>query len=251
MHLPGWHLQTASADLNLGCLSAKVVLAQPDRGLVDFRVDGRELPGLQALGPHCGDSGAWPDDSLECYQRGADLVAAFRPSSWPVRVDTLWRAAAGATASGVRGVVDLVISVHTDLLEIRPELAVRSLIPAIEGLRLTGGAGATSPPSWQAAAMPLVAEPGAGPGCLLFRLPDVELSYAEMVHPADFQQSDVRRAEGTASIEVLHRLFAVRLEKGVILRARVRGIFVDRANDIGRVLDCYREFAEAEPPLGT
>ena len=228
-------------------------MSQPDRGLIDVRADGHEIPGSELLGLRCRvkDAGLG-GELLECYQRGRDLIASYcQTPQRPVRVDALWRATAAAIAPGVRGVVDLVVSVHTEVLESCPELAVRSAIPSLEVLRLKHAGETQSPPTWDSASVPSAVNPAAGPGCLLFRLAHTDLSYAEMVHPVDFQRSELSRLAGTATIEVLHRLFAVRLEKGVILRARVRGVFVDRADDASRVLECYRAFASAEPPLGT
>jgi hypothetical protein len=41
------------------------------------------------------------------------------------------------------------------------------------------------------------------------------------------------------------------LEKGVILRARRRGVFVPRANDNEAAARCYEAFAKSPPPLTT
>ena len=48
-----------------------------------------------------------------------------------------------------------------------------------------------------------------------------------------------------------HRLFAERLEKGVILRSRIRGLFVPRDHDTELAQSEYRRFAASEPPLTT
>ena len=48
-----------------------------------------------------------------------------------------------------------------------------------------------------------------------------------MVHPADFAGSELTQAEAPGGqVAIRHRLFVQRLEKGVLLRARVRGMFV-------------------------
>jgi hypothetical protein len=74
------------------------------------------------------------------------------------------------------------------------------------------------------------------------------VTYVEMVHPLDFVSSEFT---ATASNEVEHstRLFRGPLEKGVILRSRLRGVIVPRSGDVSAAIACYREFAASEPPL--
>jgi hypothetical protein len=52
-------------------------------------------------------------------------------------------------------------------------------------------------------------------------------------------------------IVVRHSLFAERLEKGVILRARLLAAFVDRERERAELAALYREFAASDPPLTT
>jgi hypothetical protein len=96
----------------------------------------------------------------------------------------------------------------------------------------------------------LVMEPASGPGCLVFRLSGLSLSYIEMVHPADFRHDELMPGPARGALRLEHRLFPQTLEKGVILRARVRGAFVPRADDLRIAAESYRAFASAEPPLG-
>ena len=104
---------------------------------------------------------------------------------------------------------------------------------------------------------PVVADPstelalGEGPGCLLFRRRDTEISYVEMIHPADFQRDALSvGTETTGPVLLRHRLFRQSLEKGVILRARLRGIFCATENDTSIAAEAYHAFAATEPPLG-
>ncbi len=253
MPAPTWNLRDRFGRCELDRWSAAIDLLRPDRGLTDLQSESRRLFDTEMLGL------AGPDalrdqkaDLVECYQRGPDLIAAYRESpEWPVRVDAMWRAAARAQGVTVLAAVDLIVSVRTELLESWPELAVRSSIPSREILRLVSADSAQFAPFPNIGAMPLLVCSDSGPGCLLFRLPDAGLSYGEMVHPADFQRSHLKRPAGeTSPIEVRHRLFAERLEKGVILRARVRAVWVEAADDTRQVAGCYAAFASAEPPLG-
>jgi hypothetical protein len=72
-----------------------------------------------------------------------------------------------------------------------------------------------------------------------------------MVQPADGRES---RWEGWLAgadyrFELRHDLFAQRLEKGVILRARVLGILLDRADDKAAVLAHWNSFLREPLPL--
>jgi hypothetical protein len=190
---------------------------------------------------------------LENYVRGADLVVAYEQSGpQSVRVDALWRATAPVAADVFLAAVDLVVSVRTDVLDSRPELPVQSMVPAGEVLQLQS----LDPVGWTALPLPPAAPvtigPDSGTGCVLFRLPGSDLSYVEMVHPADFQYDELRRDEfGGHAVHIAHRLFRTSLEKGVILCARVRGIFLKRRGDTECAGQCYAAFAGADPPLGT
>jgi hypothetical protein len=252
MPAPTWDLRERSARCTLDRWSAMIDLLRPDRGLTDLLAAGNRLAGGEWLGL------GWPaaegnqeGELVDGYQRGADLVAAYRKPSAPVRVDAMWRVVPWREAAAVLAVVDLIVSVRTELLKSWPELAVRSSVPSREILRLVSADSGQFAPVPNIGAVPLVVNCDTGPGCLVFRFPDMGLSYGEMVHPADFQRSQLKRpAARDASVEVRHRLFAERLEKGVILRARVRGVWVDGAEDTREVAACYAAFAAAEPPLG-
>jgi hypothetical protein len=266
MTSPTWILDQQYARLQLDRVSARLALGHPDRGLFDLRLAAWELAGAQLLGLDFPSSAEGEvRNPLECYQRGRDLVAAYSESaSWPVRVDILWRAVSPANIPGVLFGVDAIVSVRTALLDSWPELAVRSRLPATQVLRLTGVETARFEPCDGGSCPQLVLKAGGGPCCLVFRMPEAPFSYAEMTPPADFQGACVvplsekcekteesGKSESPAIVEVRHRLFAERLEKGVILRARVRGVVVDRTEDLRSACACYSAFAAADPPLGT
>jgi hypothetical protein len=226
--------------------------SRPDRGLTGLQAAGHRLAGEWLGLDWPAAEGDQHGELVDVYHRGTDLVAAYRESAArPVRVDAMWRVVPWPNATAVVAVADLIVSVRTELLESRPELTVRSSIPSREILRLASTDSGQFAPVPNVATVPLVVNRDAGPGCLVFRFPEIGLSYGEMVHPADFERSNLKRATAhDAAIEVRHRLFAERLEKGVILRARVRGVWVDGAEDTRQVAACYAAFAAAEPPLG-
>jgi hypothetical protein len=77
-------------------------------------------------------------------------------------------------------------------------------------------------------------------------------SYVEMVHPHDA----ARRVTETAKPAALghttrYGLFGHDLERGVVLRARLRGLWITSETPEREALDRYDEFLREPPPLGT
>ncbi len=254
MTTPTWELDHERACLRLERLSARLATARPDRGLYDVRVETHAIGEAQLLGlafPSLAEGEA--RCSLECHQRGRDLIAAYpESSSWPVCVDIIWRAMSPTEAPDVLAGVDVIVSVRTALLDSWPELAVRSRLAAAEVLRLADVETTQFESCGGVPGPQLVLDAAAGPCLFVFRMSDSPFSYAEMTHPADFQGTVLApAAESPAIVETRHRLFAERLEKGVILRGRVRGVVVNRARDLQIAAACYAAFAAADPPLGT
>jgi hypothetical protein len=254
MHGPAWQLKGQSARLQCDRLEATVDLLRPAEGLVGICWAAGRLSGAQVLGIvipwlPTGDARS----CIECYVRGTDLRAAYeQPASQPLRVDACWRLLRPKPSEEYVVALELVVSVRADLPDSRPELAVQSELSSSETLRLvdaeTFGYKRLAPPPQ----VPMDMQPEDGPGCLLFRLAGKELSYAEMVHPADYRRSELLgRAEDGGTMRVSHPLFDQRLEKGVILRARVRGLFLPCEADTRIAAACYTAFAVAEPPLST
>jgi hypothetical protein len=87
----------------------------------------------------------------------------------------------------------------------------------------------------------------------LFRLPGRQYSYAEMVFPGDQRRSTWEGwLHGTDyRLQLRHELFDPRLEKGVILRAQVLGLVLDRANDKAATAAHWASFLRDELPLTT
>jgi hypothetical protein len=80
---------------------------------------------------------------------------------------------------------------------------------------------------------------------VLYRPAGERWSYAEMSQPHDCVRIVAQAARQRTTVSF--GLFGLDLEKGVILRGRIRGLFIPRANDTRH---CLRQFARfmAEPP---
>jgi hypothetical protein len=189
------------------------------------------------------------------------LIAVYRESSdWPVALHALWRVltaegrlskASSEDPARFVAALEVTLSVWTERLETQPGLCVCGRFPAGDALFLSDPGTARFEPGKPFGPPPTATGSAEGPGCVLFRPRPGDWSYAEMVHPADFGGSELLQDDAAGGQLVLrHRLFARRLEKGVLLRTRARGVFLQRENDTVVAAAQYRAFASAEPPLG-
>jgi hypothetical protein len=208
---------------------------------------------------------------LDAYCRGSDLIATYGPSDlFPFRYQAYWRHQR-AIYPGALAAVELVVSIQTQLLDTQPRLTVSSLLPASACWRIPSVQPA--PQVGQKIAGPPAAAqlftPAGGIGCFRFQLAPGMPDYVEMVHPVDFQATTLdahgpagNGPAGTAPLgtglavtgpatRLCHQLFGGRLEKGVILRSRVLGLFLPRAAASGMIAEAYRTLAAEALPLTT
>ncbi len=250
-----WHAANNSVRLELARFSASVQPLAPSEGLSDVRIDGEPRPDLRLLGvelPSARSPSAAPQ--VEHYTRGGDLIATYH--DWPapaMRSQVYWRAASHDLAGAIAA-IEWVVSVQTSLLDSCPQLSARSAVSASEVLRLVDVERGTftRATTMATAGQPDVDAPSQ-PHCYLFRLTDGRTSYAEMVMPTDSQTSQCQCGSpgNPSDVQLTHHLFADRLEKGVILRARVLGVFVDRAGDQAAIARHYADFLAEKLPLTT
>ncbi len=241
------------------CLQLERFLAvvdptNPAGGLQQVRVDGQVIAGFHPLAPELPPTPASESAAdIDRYVRGGDLVVTYNDRPAPqMRTQIYWRTTAH-DRKGAISTVELVASVQTSLLDSCPQFAIRSQLLAGEAFRLTDAETGTFtsivPPSNEA-------DPDSTPGapqCYLFRLPGRQYSYAEMIQPADAQSSSWDGwLHGTEfRLQLRHELFANRLEKGVILRARMLGVLVDRRDDKATVARHWLSFLSEDLPLTT
>jgi hypothetical protein len=77
-----------------------------------------------------------------------------------------------------------------------------------------------------------------------------------MVHPDDVARRMIEAAEQPAGLDhraltTCYGLLGHDIERGVVLRARLRGMWIADANLDEATKSAYREFLEQPPPLGT
>jgi hypothetical protein len=246
-----WTLEGQFARLHLAGLAATIDCSRPASGLGQLCVDREPVGGACLL---AFDS-AW--ESLGAIVPGADhccrsdelMVGGAPGPDRPAGIDARWRGVP-PEGPGEFGAIELILSLWTELWEVQPDLRVRSRLPVAEVLRLVD-MGSSRFDAWPwPDGPPRAAGVEQGPDCLLFRLDGGRFSYAEMVHPADCQGSElVAAGRSPPAVEVRHRMRVGRLEKGVLLRTRVRGAFLRREGDTRLVSALYAAFAAADPPL--
>ncbi len=247
MASPLWQLDGFQAHASLGGgIAGSIDLLEPASGLSLRTAHGQcvtafalELPAVTA---------ERADSMLDAWARGADLVATYAERlPLHTRGQVYFRAHRCDSASASTPILELIASAQTSLLDSEPGVIVRSRVPAREALLLSDlASGNVSridlPPSGE----PVLQTTGIA--CFLFPLAQEDITYVEMIHPADFSGCSLRRLK-TGEIELATPLFRGRLEKGVILRSRLRALFLNKAGDTAIASKCFSEFAASDPPL--
>lgn len=231
-----WKLDANQALLKVGPLTAAVDLAAPRHGVHQMTLDAQPLIDGELLGVEIEPVKSVLVDS---YVRGGDLVAVYADTpSKAMTTQVYWRAALLEIRAAVCPAIDLEISVQTSLLETRPKLRTRSRLPAGDVAPF-----GTCPPAQSR-------DDELFPHCIVFHTPHWKASYVELVHPTAAEASEINERNARTS-EITHRLFDCELEKGVILRARMRGLFVPHDGEIQLAADAYLQFIDQPPPLTT
>jgi hypothetical protein len=226
-----WTLNGTTAQFDDGTLRGRIDLLAPLRGLRVLTYRGVAVESGSVLGVDLGKVAADDLSLPETYARVDDLVATYRQSeSRPYRLQAYWRRV--AIGDGQVTGLELQVSINTSLLDTHPSVEVTTQIsgadtPAGESrAAATGGrpyATLRSPGGW---------------------------TYFEAVHPADKRiVCDASTMENAG--EQRHVLFGEFLEKGVIVRARIRAAFFP-ANTTDAELDsAYDDFVNEPLPLTT
>ena len=217
-----WELKGGFARLALGDLSATLELSRPEAGCQDVQFRGEKLDLSQwlAVSP-ASQSRVIVED---VFTRGGDLVATYAETpEWPIRWQVYWRVLLGEALGPALAGLELIVSAQTSLLDCSPALVAQT--------RLSGPSSLISRDE----------------GGIISRLSAAELSYLELIHPADHRGTDIQSTGEQVTLR--HPLFLKSLEKGVILRARLRGLLVraSAAETAGDV--CARLFRDSPTPL--
>ena len=228
-----WQLNGHKARFCTPEFETLVNVAEPWNGLTNCLYRGEVFAAAGLLQADVRELVAEQLAVSETYIRGCDLVATYTPSRQrPVRVQIYWRARVSQEipAAGM----EMILSAQTDLLDSNPQVHARSTFQPGQLLGWN---------AQQAACVP-ECEPS---NLYLYRPASGKVSYCEMLHSTDFSQVALSHTPP----QLTWSLFPERLEKGVIRRARLAGMFVPRDSDQAASLAAYHAFEAAPLPLTT
>jgi hypothetical protein len=257
-----WRLEGRTATLALGPLRAITRLDAAIPGLAEVTVSGQPVEFGQILGIVVPNSDSSPNRLVDAYVRGNDLVATYvEDTQRTLRWQVYWRACSDQFPMALAA-VEAIVSVQTDLLDSHPTLNLLSGLPFCCGSiwrEIAPDRIEFEPVKPDTPA--LTASAKHGWSCFGVALPGSNRTYVELVHPDDFlgssffQQADWP-AEGMPKKEpdrtmIFHRLFDDRLEKGVIRRSRVLGLFLPERPAGAQIAELKGTFAAEPLPLTT
>jgi hypothetical protein len=183
----------------------------------------------------------------DAYVRQHDLVADYALRLLGLKLRVYWTATCDPASPDVV-VLALTASLRTDLLDVEPTVHCHSTLPAQAVERLDE--------SLAAHQVALASEPtevsASDTLALLFSCTG-DVVYAEIPHPTDVPRSSITGAgDSGKAVTITHDLFTERLEKGVIVRARILGLILPRdATTADRIGQRYQTFTTMPPPLET
>jgi hypothetical protein len=199
-----------------------------------------------------GESSEECQQPADYFQRQRDLVVTYAATAArPMRVQVYWRRVPDNTV-GVRpatllAAAELQVSVQTDAMDIVPRVLTLSQFRIANRTQPWLESNAFLPPGG-ADENQLFSLSRPGGGCLMHCSLASDRHYVEMVHPEDYQETQCHVASD-GSLRISHQLLAGRLEKGVIVRARVRGLLLRGPIDGERLAGAFATFTSAAPPL--
>lgn len=244
-----WRIDQTQASLSVSGLSARVNLQQPDLGIADLVWQGKPVAGARILQVRRPRSDAG-QHLVDAYVRGTDLIAVYETRlSGAVSTQLYWRYVEHVDLC-LAG-FELIVSVQTELLDDDPGVALVSELPCSELFQAAKG-DATSLVRVPVPETTEANEPcrRTGVGLFLYGFGKLPGGYLEMMHPADFDHVEFESGPNPKTLRSRFKLFEERLEKGVIRRARVRGLFGLNPGDGETVAgECYRRLVASESPL--
>jgi hypothetical protein len=231
-----------SAAIDLGCLG---------RGVGKLSVAGESLPVVDCLGivERCQDTAVdsdWSARIEDAYVRHRDLIVIYGEcSTSPLRVQVYWRLLDDEQCCGAAAGFDLIVSVNTSRLGIKPDVWATSRYAS--DTQWNSARYDASAANWSSDTS--TNAPG---DCLLLEPAGSEHAFgvSEMIHPRDRKSSFVGRDPAGESF-TRHLLFDDVMEKGVIVRARLRAIVVPTAAARRITESCCEQFTHEPLPLTT
>jgi len=247
-----WRLTGHQAIWQSNDLQTAIDLESPEQGLSNVVLREHRLvaAALMQLQPATVSE---PDELLlqDCYVRDDDLVAVYSHRPTQLRTEFYWRLRSGELDGGRTWAVEAIFSVQTDLLDHNPRVDLCCRLPAIscQVLRQPDEIAALVERSER---QTLEIERASEAWVVLrFELDHQPLAFAQLYSVADVAASRLQTDAEAGTIESTVSFFPGRLEKGVIRRARMRGILAARRDMDAAIRHHWRELTTAPPPLTT
>ncbi len=222
-----WILSKYKASLQTDKLSAAFRLDQQSAGLT-LSFHGTTWSQATLAGIQLPDS----DDLLapsDSYLRGADAIADYELPENEIHVEIYRRNLQLAVGDAQCPGIETIVALWTDRLDTAPVVNATTTVSNAEVVSLE-------------AACPLGS-------AWLIRPTDAAWSYVEMIPSTDFQSAS-QSVDGTSTV-IRYPFFGQHLEKGVIRKARIRGLFVERSRDVERATAALQSLQSEAPPLKT
>lgn len=252
-----WSFEHPIGELRQAMFCGRLDISHPQHGLHDLELSGRKLAGrllcvrryAEAAGSPAQDEEAeptWPLPIADAYVRAGDLVASYQPiNDWPYAPQVYWRADTLEPLDGLVGSLSLLVSVQTHLLDTCPRIDIGSQLACTEILSVTAGEAKNIRAELLKSDAAIQTSTGAC--CIMRRLADLPISYAEIMPANDFRKVAMWSDDG--GCHVRWELFADFLEKGVIRRARLQSAFLPREDDVQLAAACCEAIEQRPLPL--
>jgi hypothetical protein len=208
-----WKLNDTVASFESSHLCCILDVAKPSDGMRHLRVASVGVT----------DAALWQvelplrrSELADCYVRGNDLVATYHETEQrSYRIQLYWRFVAEDDCFGF----EFIPSVQTSKLACAPGFSIITVW--------------NSPPLLQRDTVHV------------FPITTTDWSFVEMAHPSNLD------ATSDDAARIAYALFPGQLEKGVIRRARIRGLFLPTPNVQETAVRLHQQFVESAPPLTT
>jgi hypothetical protein len=236
----GWTIDDGQAVFRHGEHRLAFEIARPQLGLTYSRqaVSYAPMLSIHLPGELESESESESESVADCYARRDDLVVTYhqgklRTVQPQIRI--------GVLEAASDFVVQLIISMQTDLLESEPGTRVVSAFEGGELLMRCADA-------WRS-----TAEPGDSHTNAFLHRPadlrsaDSDCSFFQLLHSSDLSSS----VQGHSPLRAEFQLLSESLEKGVIRRARIMAGWISSKGDLETADRYSRQLAEASPPLAT
>lgn len=215
----------------------------PNRGISELVLDGKRFDTCKFLQLHFpGKTASAPEPVAEAYIRGDDFVVTYtQPPERTIRPQVYWRSLQfGDSTFGVQ----VILSTQTDQLASEPESSVVSVFRQADVFSVNAE-------NLQPIERSNAAQRDPDFCTFLIRPHSIpEWSFVQIISPTDLSDSFVRNtADG--NLEIGFHLFRHELEKGVIRRGQVCGVFLPRHNDQQSATEIYEQLRDWRPPLTT